>query len=206
MSLPRYAFLHRDYLDWYMTDLPRPILDHVAEHFNCEDIAMSFFISSLTDGKPPLLAHFWAIESMVKLYSPKKISGSKHHKDLRDGCVESFAQQLNLKDRLQAAPVLHRNDTMFYCGDQHYPSDNNMLPSSSSSASNLRGDKSLLDNTRMPQRLIEHANTIQQWRLLSRKEMLHRLDKMKAETSAKAKQAGLIEHTKAWEKKYQTKE
>ena len=196
MSLPRYAFLHRDYLDWYMTDLPRSIFDHVGEHFNCEDIAMSFFISSLTEGLPPLLAHFWAIDSMVKLYSPKKISGTKDHKHLRDECVESFAQQLNLKDQLQAASVLHRNDTMFYCGDEHYilaespPLDNN----------NLRGD-----NAPMPERWTLHTDMVNRWRQLGPKDLHRQLVKMKEETSEKPNLAGLIEHSDAWEKKYNVK-
>lgn len=213
MSLPRYAFLHRDYLDWYMTDLPKPIFEHVAEHFNCEDIAMSFFISSLTDGKPPLLAHFWAIDSMVKLYSPKRISGSKHHKELRDGCVESFAQQMDLKGRLRVASVLHRNDTMFYCGDQHYEEDldtnnnddNNNVQKNTNML--LRGGRSVANAdtaAATPDRIIEHDDLINQWRILSRKEMLLKVVEMKDETSVKAKFAGLIEHTNEWEKKYPT--
>ena len=187
MSLPRYAFLHRDYLDWYMTDLPRPIFDHVAKSFNCEDIAMSFFVSSLTFGKPPLLAHFWAIETMVKLYSPKKISGTKDHKQLRDACVESFAQQLHLKDRLYFAPVLHRNDTMFYCGDDKH--DDMVLENDTT--------KDLV----VPRQL-EHFRKVDQWRQKENKEFSQVIIHMKEKTAAKAKLAGLIEHTEAWKKKY----
>lgn len=201
MSLPRYAFMHRDYLDWYMTDLPRPIFDHVGEHFNCEDIAMSFFISSLTEGLPPLLAHFWAIDSMVKLYSPKKISGSKEHKNIRDACVESFAQQLNLKDRLQVAPVLYRNDTMFYCGDEHYYLEERTQVDNNNN-NNLRGDSTAIEDLPMPERWSLHTDMVNQWRQLNRKDLLRQLAKMKEETSVKPKAAGLIEHSDAWEKKY----
>lgn len=198
MSLPRYAFMHRDYLDWYMQDLPRPVFDHVAESFNCEDIAMSFFISSHTNALPPLLAHFWAIESMVKLWSPKKISGSKQHKSLRDHCVEDFAQQLGLKDRLMTAPILYRNDTMFYCGDKHRDNHNMLLQPSSTY---LRSDKE------MPvPRQRDHFYKINQWRQLSNKEVAKKLDEMKKETSTKAKAAGLIEHSEEWKVKFHKEE
>jgi Glycosyl transferase family 64 domain len=196
MSLPRYAFLHKDYLEWYMQDLPRPIFDHVAESFNCEDIAMSFFISSHTSGLPPLLANFWAIESMVKLYSPKRISGSKQHKSLRDDCVESFAHQLHLKDRLMTAPILYRNQTFFYCGDHHRSPDNKLL---GSFPNYLRGDNN------MCQRQKDHFQKINQWRTMDKKGMMEIVTEMKMNVSAKAKVAGLIEQTKEWEAKFQTK-
>jgi len=196
-----------------MTDLPRTIFNHVAENFNCEDIAMSFFVSAHTHGRPPLLANFWAMESMVKLYSPKKISGSKHHKDLRDGCVESFAEQLHLKDRLQQAQILHRKDTMFYCGDKHYPEDLLVLAeddAESSNSNSLRGEDAsqALEDTAsiMPKRYVDHVRTIGQWRLLSQKEMSKRMSELKEETLKTATRAGLIEHTEAWEKKYQNME
>jgi hypothetical protein len=96
-----------DYLKLYMNTLPRFILNSVAEQFNCEDIAMSFFVSSLTGGQPPLLADFWAIKSMVKLYSPSTISSTDNHKTLRDQCVEKFANVLGLKGVLQSAKAMH---------------------------------------------------------------------------------------------------
>jgi glucuronyl/N-acetylglucosaminyl transferase EXT2 len=117
MTLPRYSFIHRDYLELYMTELPKPILQTVAENFNCEDIAMSFFVSSMTNGRPPLLADYWAIKTMVKLHCPTTISGTSDHKKLRDECVESFATQLNLKGRLKKAKVVHGKDR-FECGDK----------------------------------------------------------------------------------------
>ena len=62
MSLTRYCFVHRDYMDIYIKELPLTILDRVAANFNCEDVAMSFLISSLTNGRPSLLADTWAIK------------------------------------------------------------------------------------------------------------------------------------------------
>lgn len=97
ISLTRYAFLHKDYLRLYTERLPRPIFDFVSKNFNCEDIAMSFFVSSLTEGEPPLLADYWAVKSLVKLYSESMISNASEHKVQRDECVDSFAEQLGLK-------------------------------------------------------------------------------------------------------------
>lgn len=97
LTLPRYCFLHRDYLHMYMTLLPKTIIDFVAEKLNCEDIAMSFFVSSVTKGQLPLLADLWAMQSMIKLASPLKISDTNNHKAIRDLCVDSFAEILGLK-------------------------------------------------------------------------------------------------------------
>jgi Glycosyl transferase family 64 domain len=100
-------------------------LDTIAANFNCEDIAMSFLISSLTGGQPPLLADTWARNTQMKLNVDDKISGGKNHKQLRDECVDSFAQQLGLKDehptiRLKQAPIVRNSknakDRFFDCG------------------------------------------------------------------------------------------
>ena len=98
ITLPRASFVHRDYLDLYTDALPRPIYEYVANNLECEDVAMSFLVSSLTGGKPPLLADYWAVKSMVKLYSESKISGGKDHKATRDACVNDFAEMLGLKE------------------------------------------------------------------------------------------------------------
>jgi hypothetical protein len=47
LTLPRYAFLHKDYLDWYMTDLPRPIFDQDGDQFQLRrhcDVILCFVI------------------------------------------------------------------------------------------------------------------------------------------------------------------
>eukprot|EP00934_Nitzschia_sp_Nitz4_P000530 Nitzschia sp. Nitz4//scaffold41_size133979//52647//54070//NITZ4_003344-RA/size133979-snap-gene-0.121-mRNA-1//-1//CDS//3329551461//530//frame0 len=123
MSLTRYCFLHRDYLYIYTKELPATILDRVATNFNCEDIAMSFLVSSLTQGKPPLLADTWAIKSMLKMYVDSKISGGNDHKRLRDQCVDDFAGMLGLKSdhgtrRLKPATLYHKDHRMQDCGDE----------------------------------------------------------------------------------------
>jgi glucuronyl/N-acetylglucosaminyl transferase EXT2 len=97
MVLLRAAFLHRDYMDLYMTHLPKNVLNFVETNFNCEDIAMSYFVSHATHGKPPLLPDNWAIESMIKLHTGVGIStGDKDHKHKRHYCVTEFAKQMNL--------------------------------------------------------------------------------------------------------------
>jgi hypothetical protein len=79
---------------------------------------MSFWVSSQTDGQPPLLADLWAIKTQLKLYAAKGISSTKNHKALRDACVESFANVLQLKSRLLLTRFIHDDDYdgLFECG------------------------------------------------------------------------------------------
>ena len=77
---------------------------------------MSLWMSYLTGGRPPLLADDWAIRTLVKLPSAKTIHGTKGHKQLRNGCVDSFAQQLGLKGVLQKATIKHEEAPYFECG------------------------------------------------------------------------------------------
>ena len=129
MSLTRYCFVHRDYMNRYQT-LPKEILDTVSTKFNCEDIAMSLMISSLTNGHPPLLADLWAMNSQVKLEVDAGISSSGTHKKFRDNCLDSFAKIFGLKDRqsadrLQRAQwVHHEKSNMFDCGAEEDASRN----------------------------------------------------------------------------------
>jgi hypothetical protein len=130
LSLTRYCFLHRDYLNRYIYQLPSTILDTVATKFNCEDIAMSLMISSLTQGRPPLLADVWAIQSQLKLDVDDGISASGTHKKFRDNCLNSFASLFGLKDKdnenqLQKAQWIHRTKSWFFnCGDTEDDNDN----------------------------------------------------------------------------------
>jgi glucuronyl/N-acetylglucosaminyl transferase EXT2 len=94
LTLTRYSFLHRDYMMFYMNYMPSIIRDMVTKNFNCEDIAMSFYISSCTNGQVPLLANVWAVKSQIKMYVAKKISGTNNHKEIRDECVQIFSQLL----------------------------------------------------------------------------------------------------------------
>jgi hypothetical protein len=109
-------------MDMYINALPKEILDDVAQNFNCEDIAMSFLISSKTQGKPSLLADVWALKTMIKLYVQKKISGTKSHKSLRDNCVDTYAKILGIKKepkKLQMVQYLPTSGELFFdCGDE----------------------------------------------------------------------------------------
>jgi Glycosyl transferase family 64 domain len=137
-SLTRFAFLHVDYLYSYMTDMPAQIRQVVAQNLNCEDIAMSFWISrqaslfasslysspssssslssvslpSTPPPQPPLLADLWVIQSQVKLATGEKsISAGKDHKKMRDACVNDFADWLQLKGQLKLTEWVHYEHT-----------------------------------------------------------------------------------------------
>ena len=80
MTLPSKAcFIHRDYLDLYIATLPRPIYRYIDDNFNCEDIAMSYFVSALTAGKPPLLSDHWSVGTQSQLYSQNGLSWKNAH-------------------------------------------------------------------------------------------------------------------------------
>mmetsp|Transcript_15320 Transcript_15320/g.21344 ORF Transcript_15320/g.21344 Transcript_15320/m.21344 type:complete len:394 (-) Transcript_15320:173-1354(-) len=186
ISLPRYCFLHRNYLKWYIENLPSPIIQMVQNHFNCEDIAMSFFISSLTGGQPPLLADCWANKLLTKLYVKKKISGTQDHKGIRDTCVDSFSEQLALKhgsNRLQTSK-LYRGT--FECG--------------------AKSPKVALSDTpnaaAIPTRRKEFMETIEHWKKMPQKELSKELTILKAKASYEAFEAGYIEKTKPWKAKF----
>lgn len=189
MSLTRCCFIHKDYMDIYIQELPQSILDSVATNFNCEDVAMSFLISSMTDGKPPLLADTWAIKSMVKLYAEEKISGGNDHKHLRDVCVDSFADILGLKDengsrRLKTAKFYHKNDSFFECGDvPHHKLERN--PKSERQI--------MLDVKRY------------EWHQMGRAKMLKEIHKLMTTAGAKAYKRGLIEKSDPWKARFHNK-
>lgn len=126
ISLTRYAFLHADYMNLYYHGyipttaihsisssstptqhnndnyknkiLSSTIFNLISKEFNCEDIAMSYLISSLTEGETPLLADYWATKTQFKLYTPTMISKTDSHKGIRDVCVDTFAEELGLKE------------------------------------------------------------------------------------------------------------
>eukprot|EP00587_Corethron_hystrix_P005611 CAMPEP_0113301640 /NCGR_PEP_ID=MMETSP0010_2-20120614/2783_1 /TAXON_ID=216773 ORGANISM="Corethron hystrix, Strain 308" /NCGR_SAMPLE_ID=MMETSP0010_2 /ASSEMBLY_ACC=CAM_ASM_000155 /LENGTH=464 /DNA_ID=CAMNT_0000155293 /DNA_START=503 /DNA_END=1897 /DNA_ORIENTATION=+ /assembly_acc=CAM_ASM_000155 len=109
MTLTRYCFIHIHYLSIYMRHLPKEILNFVDENKNCEDIAMTFLVSSLTNGQAPLLTEEWALRLIIKLQSDANISGGIDHMELRDYCTHNFARILGLhpdqKTPLQTLPL-----------------------------------------------------------------------------------------------------
>ena len=184
LTLPRYSFLHRDYLDGYMNDMPKPILERVAQNFNCEDIAMSFYVSSKTGGQPPLLADYWAIKSMMKLYSEAKISGQSDHKSLRDACVDDFATMLNLKGQLKRAKFVR--GSYFECGAK--AADNSKAPPFSKS-----------------QRQLVHEELTKTWRGYSNDHLSKELQRLQSESIVLAYRQGLIEKSEPWKKRWKTR-
>ena len=195
ITLPRASFIHRDYLDLYIMALPRSIYTYVAQNLECEDVAMSFLVSSLTGGKPPLLADYWAVKSMVKLYSTKKISGGKDHKATRDACVNDFAELLGLKEDgewpLQTGKLLHTDKFFGYGAETEEWSNINVraLSQSSSSASD---------------RLQDVVEKMQQLQTMSSNDRMSWLAKEKAMTMMEAKEVGMIEGTPEWKKRWST--
>lgn len=170
--------------------MPRPIFHKVAKHFNCEDIAMTLYISSLTDGRPPLLADQWAIKSMLKLYSKSAISSTDNHKKMRDECVDSFAEQFGLKDgelkRLETAEIVRQEFKNFECGAKSNPIRN----MEERSVTNPR-QKRLSDK-------IEH------WKQLDQKELSKEIQKMWYSIAKEPYVRGLLVKTDPWKKKFGT--
>jgi glucuronyl/N-acetylglucosaminyl transferase EXT2 len=173
-TLTRCSFLHRDYLRWYMTEMPAVIRDMVATKFNCEDIAMSLAISSLTGGRPPLLADYWAVKSQIKLYVESKISGGNDHKQVRDDCMDYFAEVLHLKDRLKTEQ-LQKNDPFDY-GAQ-------------------------ADNWNWQNAMTE-MDTIQRWKTLGFETMKKEVGDLRVEASHTAYDRGLLEGSHPWKKRF----
>ena len=189
LTLPRYAFLHKDYLDWYMTDLPRPIFDQVATNFNCEDIAMSFFVSSLTNGKPPLLADKWAsVGTQIKLFSNLGgISDNADHKSLRDACVDNFADLLHLKDDANNSKLRYGRylgPGFFTCGEDPQYQTNTPIRSS------RQGEFEAIRNS---------------WETLSKDAVIKAMVDIKSDAMMYAYKNGLIADSEPWEKRWNLK-
>lgn len=148
-----------------------------------------FLVSSLTGGKVPLLADYWAVKSMVKLYSDAKISGGKNHKAIRDGCVDRFAGLLGLKEDgprpLHPGRLLHAGDAFFQYGAQPEPWETI--------------EEAEVDSPRMRERL----RAMQEVRGLSQEERIKWLTAQKYMATMEAKKAGMIEKTAEWKKRWQ---
>jgi glucuronyl/N-acetylglucosaminyl transferase EXT2 len=137
LSLTRSMFTHVDYLYSYTTDMPAQIRQVVAEKLNCEDIAMSFWISkqaslymssssslypslsvlvptsTIMTPQPPLLADMWAINSQVELAPGEKSihAAASSHIQIRHKCVNDFANWLQLKGQLESTELKHETAT-----------------------------------------------------------------------------------------------
>lgn len=195
MTLPRSSFIHRDYYTLYTHALPRSIYIYVAQNLECEDVAMSFLISSLTNGKPPLLADYWAVKSMSKLYSQTKISGGKDHKATRDACVNDFASLLELKENgkypLQFGKLLHSGDKRFF----GYGTEEEEWTSITNNNDN--------DSIMLSKRLLDVVATMQKLRTSkTNEEHMAWLNKEKNIAQMEARYVGMIENTPEWKARW----
>lgn len=98
ITLTKYSFQHRDYLDWYTKYLPRVIYEKIDDIFNCEDIAMSLMISALTGGEAPIIVDELLRTLKLDLGSSTKLSTKPAHYQKRSYCVDSFSMVLGLKN------------------------------------------------------------------------------------------------------------
>jgi hypothetical protein len=217
LVLTKFAFLHKDYLKSYMGEMPSSIRDHVDSLMNCEDLAMSLWVSSRTGGLAPLLADTWAYGSMVKLYSDNQISVGSAHDTLRDNCVDRFATELNLKQRLRLAILTGR--PLYDCDVRADPN----LPSTAKQQH--RGADALLYPTVAGHWAITASlvrtigsnictTTSSRWQSLSsllagwKKRQARDIDikrdlkSMKKALAAGPSRLGLIEKTGAWKKRF----
>jgi hypothetical protein len=102
MALPTLGgMVHRDYMDWYMQYLPRHLFQRIDSVFNCEDLALHFWIVALTRAQPALLGHYWAMQSMTQLstkasYNSSMSSRGARHYATRSQCVKELIHGLGL--------------------------------------------------------------------------------------------------------------
>jgi len=167
-----------------MKALPASIFNFVAQNLNCEDIAMSFFVSSLTSGKPPLLAPYWAGKSQVKLFHKSAISDVSGHMDARNTCVDMFAEILEVKDggmhKLITSPLFHNEHARSHYG-------------------------ALANNKRWPEgKVLPREEALKQmltdW--TSSKNASFMFNEMVLKSQEQAQKAGLVEKTTEWQQRF----
>lgn len=182
-TLTRAAFVHVDYLHQYMNVMPTSIRDTVNRYFNCEDIALSLWVSSRTNGRPPLLADHWAVKSMVKLYSESGISSTNDHKRKRDECINDFADILHLKKSLKTSRLVHKDDAFSGLFDYGAKADN-------------------WNEHERVARLADLVATVQQWKEQGPEALVHDLGQLRTEAAEVAFSKGLIEKTDPWKERF----
>lgn len=87
MILTGAAFLHRWYSDYYTNIMSKKIRDYVQLHMNCEDIAMNFLISFLSNQSPIQIGH----RTTFHCYQcEESLSNKIHHYQQRTECLKYF--------------------------------------------------------------------------------------------------------------------
>lgn len=182
MTLTRCAFVHVDHLKSYTEQIPFEFRAMVTEHMNCEDILLSLWVSHLTDCQPPLLGDYWAMKSMIKLYSPHAISGTSQHKQIRDECVDTFRRGFQL-DCLERAEWVHRD------ADTHNP---DLWEAGAPAVTSF-----------VPVQQDSIQQGVMKWKQGGLPIMGEELVQLIQEASAIPYEHGLIEGSPPWKKKYQ---
>eukprot|EP00977_Amphora_coffeiformis_P015558 scaffold4554_cov178-Amphora_coffeaeformis.AAC.7 len=180
MTLSRCAFVHVDHLRSYTHDIPAEYRAMVMEHMNCEDILLSFWVSHLTNCQPPLLADYWAMKTMIKMYSPQAISGTSQHKHIRDVCVDTFRRGFEL-DCLQPAEWIHHDE------QTHTP---DVWETGVRAATRFVDSQSSIERT------------VREWKQGGLSLMGEEVGELIQETLALPYGTGLIEGSPNWKKKY----
>jgi glucuronyl/N-acetylglucosaminyl transferase EXT2 len=198
ITLTRCSFLHRDYMTSYMYQMPESIRDFVTTHMNCEDIAMSFWISHLTQNQPPLLADYWAVKSQIKMYvGNDKISGGSHHKSIRDRCVLQFAQTLQLMHRLPLVTLYHGSYFQYGIQPTHWNQPSPPPPPPPHSNKPIRyAVEDMVQRWKQQQQHNNSSGETPEW--------IHELVSMRAEAAQPMYERGFVEHSDPWKRRFHT--
>jgi hypothetical protein len=205
LTLSRFAFVHQHYLRTYFDDMPPGIRATIDDRLNCEDIALSLWVSYQTNSSPPLLADYWALKTLVKLHSSSAISGTGDHKAVRDGCVTDFVQQLGLSTSRLSSPFVHypagshHNLNWFDCGAPDDEQGTGGYPNATSAGSSSSSPAAL--------RLGRVQRTVDRWRSAPPDRMKRELsDLVRAVAGSGPYGAGYIKNTDPWRKKFKRRQ
>jgi hypothetical protein len=104
MVLTKTAFFHTDWMGAYWSDDERMtrLRNYVDDHFNCEDILMSFMHAHYSR-KPPLYVR---PHSMFDVGTKSGISVGKNHLKHRADCVKYFSEEFG-KDTLVSSNIVY---------------------------------------------------------------------------------------------------
>lgn len=93
------AFYHKTYSYLYTYEMPAAIRDKVDELMNCEDIALNFLVSHVTQKPPVKVTSRWTFRCPG---CPVTLSQDDSHFQERHHCINFFSQvifknKINLK-------------------------------------------------------------------------------------------------------------
>ena len=172
--LTKAAVVHRDYLQAYTTT---PLVQHavhplVDSAMNCEDIAVSLFVTALDGAQAPIVVDGWAQErTLVALSSGNGISATRNsHLRQRSWCLDGLTRVFGLH-------ASYRNHVLFFHVDDHdgAQGEKNRQPTLPHFAVGRRPPS----NTEQPvPRIAETRRIIQRWKTLPEEELEEELQDM----------------------------